>query len=97
MAGISPENQQLWHTGFGTVNGKDGKALKTRDGNNMQLLDLMNMLYSKAEEKLIANGTEYDENLKRQIGNAALKFVDLSSNVEKDYNFDIDRVLAFEG
>lgn len=97
MAGISPENQQLWHTGFGTVNGKDGKALKTRDGNNMQLLDLMTTLYDKAEQKLIANGTEYDDELKRQIGNAALKFVDLSSSVEKDYNFDIDRVLSFEG
>lgn len=96
-AGISPAKQQLWHTGFGTVNGKDGKALKTRDGNNMQLNDLLNMLYEKAEQKLIENGTEYDEDLKRKIGNAALKFADLSNSVEKDYNFDIDRVLSFEG
>ncbi len=96
-AGISPVNQQLWHTGFGTVNGKDGKALKTRDGNNMQLNDLLNMLYEKAEQKLIENGTAYDEDLKRKIGNAALKFADLSNSVEKDYNFDIDRVLSFEG
>lgn len=96
-AGISPAKQQLWHTGFGTVNGKDGKALKTRDGNNMQLNDLLNMLYEKAEQKLIENGTAYDEDLKRKIGNAALKFADLSNSVEKDYNFDIDRVLSFEG
>lgn len=52
-AGIAPEGQELWHTGFGTINGKDGKALKTRDGGNMQLLDLLNMLYEKAEERLI--------------------------------------------
>lgn len=96
-AEISPIDQQLWHTGFGTINGKDGKALKTRDGGNMQLLDLLNMLYFSAEEKLIANGTSYDDELKRKIGNAALKFADLQSSVDKDYNFDIDRVLAFEG
>ena len=96
-AGIAPESQQLWHTGFGTVNGKDGKALKTRDGGNMQLLDLLNTLYEKAEEKLVSNGTKYDDDLKRKIGNAAIKFADLSNNVEKDYCFDMDRVLAFEG
>ena len=96
-AGISPQEQQLWHTGFGTVNGKDGKALKTRDGNNMQLNDLLNVLYEKAEQKLVENGVIYDQDLKRKIGNAALKFADLANSVEKDYNFDIDRVLSFEG
>ena len=96
-AGISPEGQLLWHTGFGTINGKDGKALKTRDGGNMQLNDLLNMLYEKAEQKLVENGTAHDDDLKRKIGNAALKFADLSNSVEKDYNFDIDRVLSFEG
>ena len=87
----------MWHTGFGTINGKDGKALKTRDGGNMQLNDLLNMLYEKAEQKLVENGTAHDDDLKRKIGNAALKFADLSNSVEKDYNFDIDRVLSFEG
>ncbi len=96
-AGISFEGQELWHTGFGTINGKDGKALKTRDGGNMQLLDLLNMLYEKAEERLISNGTNFDSDLKRKIGNAALKFADLSNSVEKDYSFDIDRMLSFEG
>ena len=96
-AGISNKNQILLHTGFGTINGKDGKALKTRDGGNMQLVDLLNTLYDKAEQKLVANGTKHDKDLKRKIGNAALKFADLSSVVEKDINFDMDRVLSFEG
>lgn len=96
-AGISPQEQLLLHTGFGTINGKDGKALKTRDGGNMQLSDLLNMLYEKAEQKLVENGTEHDDDLKRKIGNAALKFADLSNSVEKDYNFDVDRVLSFDG
>ena len=96
-SGISPQDQLLLHTGFGTINGKDGKALKTRDGGNMQLSDLLNMLYEKAEQKLVENGTEHDDDLKRKIGNAALKFADLSNSVEKDYNFDIDRVLSFDG
>lgn len=96
-AGISPKGQQLWHTGFGTLNGKDGKALKTRNGGNVALVDLLNMLYEKAEQKLQQNGTEYDDELKRKIGNAALKFADLSNTVEKDYIFDLDRFTSFEG
>ena len=96
-AGISPKDQLLWHTGFGTLNGKDGKALKTRNGGNVALSDLLEMLYEKAGQKLEQNGTQYDEDLKRMIGNAALKFADLSNTVEKDYIFDLDRFTSFEG
>ena len=96
-AGISPKDQLLWHTGFGTLNGKDGKALKTRNGGNVALSDLLEMLYEKAGQKLEQNGTQYDDDLKRMIGNAALKFADLSNTVEKDYIFDLDRFTSFEG
>lgn len=96
-AGISPPNQQLWHTGFGTMNGKDGKAFKTRNGGNVGLLDLIDMVQAKVEEKLNQNKTDYDQNLKRIIANSAIKFADLSNVVEKDYVFDIDKFTSFEG
>ena len=96
-AGISPANQQLWHTGFGTMNGKDGKAFKTRNGGNVGLLDLISMVQEKVEEKLKQNGTDYDNELKRIIANSAIKFADLSNVVEKDYVFDIDKFTSFEG
>lgn len=96
-SGISPAKQQLWHTGFGTMNGKDGKPFKTRNGGNVGLLDLIDMVQAKVEEKLKQNGTLYDYELKRIIANSAIKFADLSNVVEKDYVFDIDKFTSFEG
>ena len=96
-AGISPAGQELLHTGFGTMNGKDGKPFKTRNGGNVGLLDILQMVQDKVEEKLKQNGTEYDADVKRKIANAAIKFADLSNVVEKDYIFDIDKFISFEG
>ncbi len=96
-SGISPEKQELIHIGFGTINGKDGKPFKTRDGETIKLEDIINMLINKASEKLIANGTEVTRDTALKIGVAALKFGDLSNTVEKDYIFDLERFMAFEG
>lgn len=96
-SGISPENQQLIHIGFGTLNGSDGKPFKTRSGDTIKLEDIINLLIEKASEKLKANGVEYDRNLALQIGVAAMKFGDLSNFIAKDYVFDLDKFLAFEG
>ena len=97
LAGISPENQELIHIAYGTINGKDGKAFKTREGTTVKLDDIINMIKSKASEKLQANGLEYNDELARQIGVAALKFGDLQNMVNKDYVFDLDRFASFEG
>lgn len=98
MAGISPENQKLTFIGFGTMNGKDGKPFKTRDGGLIKLEDIINLLKDKASEKLKSNGVEQDDdNMALKIGVAAMKFGDLSNNVLKDYVFDIDKFLSFEG
>ena len=97
MAEISPSDQQLIHIGYGTMNGSDGKPFKTRSGDTIKLEDIINMLIDKASEKLKSNGVEYDRKLALQIGVAAMKFGDLSNNVGKDYVFDLDKFLSFEG
>ncbi len=97
MAGISPENQKLLYIGHGTINGKDGKPFKTRSGDTIKLEDIIDMLVKKAGEKLTANGVKFDRELALKIGVSAMKFGDLINNVDKDYIFDLDRFMSFEG
>ena len=97
MAGISPKSQQLLHIGYGTMNGKDGKPFKTRSGDTIKLEDIIDMLVDKASEKLKSNGVEFDRDLALKIGVSAMKFGDLINNVDKDYVFDLDKFMSFEG
>ncbi len=97
LAGISPEGQKLVHIGFGTMNGKDGKPFKTRSGDVVRLKDVVGLLIDKASEKLAANGIKGDAELARKIGVGAMKFGDLSNTLEKDYVFDIEKFLSFDG
>lgn len=97
LANIVDEDQKLTFVGFGTMNGKDGKPFKTRDGGTIKLEDIINLLKSKANEKLEANGIKGDDKLALAIGVAAMKFGDLSNMVSKDYVFDIDKFTSFEG
>ena len=97
MAGISDEKQQLEFVGFGTINGSDGKAFKTRSGDTIKLEDIINLITNGARKKLKENGIEENEELALKIGVAALKFGDLSNIVSKDYVFDIDKFASFEG
>lgn len=96
-AGLSPKNQQLLHIGYGTMNGKDGKPFKTRSGDTIKLEDIIDMLVDKASEKLKSNGVEFDRDLALKIGVSAMKFGDLINNVDKDYVFDLDKFMSFEG
>lgn len=97
LSGISPENQELTHITFGTINGKDGKAFKTRSGDTIKLDDIVNLLKEKASEKLAQNGIVGNDKLALQIGVGAMKFGDLINIVGKDYVFDLDRFTSFEG
>ncbi len=97
MAGISPIQQALEFVGFGTINGSDGKAFKTRSGDTIKLEDIINLITDGARKKLKENGIEGNEELALKIGVAALKFGDLSNIVSKDYIFDIDKFASFEG
>ena len=97
LAGISPEGQKLTHVAFGTMNGSDGKPFKTRAGGTVKYKDVLNMLIESANKKLSDNGIVGDLELARKIGVGAMKFGDLSNTVAKDYVFDMDKFLAFDG
>lgn len=98
-ASIVDESVNLEFVGFGTMNGKDGKPYKTRDGGVLKLEDLINKVVEEAREKI--SFLNYDENEKeviaKRVGMAALKFGDLINYRGKDYVFDLDRFLSFEG
>ena len=97
MAGISPENQILQFVGYGTINGKDGKPFKTRSGDTIKLEDVINLIQKSASNKLESNGIVGNIDLALKIGVAALKFGDLSNDPNKDYVFDLDKFISFEG
>lgn len=97
LAGISSESQKLTHVAFGTMNGSDGKPFKTRAGGTVKYKDVVGMLVDSAEKKLSENGLVGDKDLARKIGVGAMKFGDLSNTVAKDYVFDIDKFLSFDG
>jgi len=99
-AGIVPAETDLAHLGFGTMNGSDGKPYKTRDGGVMRLSDLITTVTDAAREKLTASEfvSEADHNeIAEKVGIAALKFGDLINQPTRDYVFDLDKFLSFEG
>ena len=98
--GIIPENVELEHLGFGTMNGKDGKPFKTRDGGVMRLEQLIGDMTEFVRAKVVENQIVEDsavEETTAKIALAALKYGDLSNQPTKDYVFDMDRFAAFEG
>ena len=99
-SGIAKEDTVLDFIGFGTMNGKDGKPFKTREGGVMRLADLINLIKEAGKEKLKGNkniAEEDVEEISSKVGLAALKYGDLSNQAAKDYIFDIDRFISFEG
>ncbi len=94
------ENVKLTFLGFGTMNGKDGKPFKTRDGGIMRLETLISEINDAVYQKMLENREMPEEEAKsisRKVGLAALKYGDLSNQASKDYVFDIDRFISFEG
>ena len=98
--GIVRRETELKHIGFGTMNGKDGKPFKTRDGGVMRLEELVGDISNKMYEKIVENhaidASEAKETAQK-VGLAALKYGDLSNQAAKDYVFDVDRFISFEG
>lgn len=99
-AGIVRPETELQFLGFGTMNGKDGKPFKTREGGVMRLERLIRevteFVYAKIQENNIVEGDAAMETAGK-IALAALKYGDLSNLATKDYIFDLDRFSAFEG
>ena len=99
-AGIVPDTTELEHVGFGTMNGKDGKPFKTRDGGVLRLETLISDMTDFVRAKVVENRIvepEEVESTTAKIAMAALKYGDLSNQPTKDYNFDMERFAAFEG
>lgn len=98
--GIVEPGMQLDFIGFGTMNGKDGKPFKTRDGGVLRLQSLREMISDEVYKKIMEN-RDYSEEEARdiagQVGLAALKYGDLSNQASKDYIFDVERFASFEG
>ena len=96
---VGPETQ-LKFLGFGTMNGKDGKPFKTREGGVMRLEYLVNEINEEMYKKIADNHTvEEEEGRKtaRMVALSAIKYGDLSNQAVKDYIFDVERFTSFEG
>ena len=99
-SGIVKPETDLEHLGHGTMNGKDGKPFKTRDGGVLRLeqliADMTAFVRAKVVENQIVDPDEVEDTTAK-IALAALKYGDLSNQPTKDYNFDLERFAAFEG
>ncbi|MCD8347476.1 MAG: arginine--tRNA ligase [Lachnospiraceae bacterium] len=98
--GLVNEDTELEFLGFGTMNGKDGKPFKTREGGVMRLERLIaeidEEMYKKIMENHEADPTEARETA-ALVGLSAIKYGDLSNQASKDYVFDVDKFTSFEG
>lgn len=94
------EDTRLDFLGFGTMNGKDGKPFKTRDGGVMRLENLIKEINEEVYKKIMENRAISEEEAletAKIVGLAALKYGDLSNQASKDYVFDVERFTSFEG
>ena len=101
-AGLVRPEEELRFIGFGTMNGKDGKPFKTREGGVLRLEKLIQETNEKVLERVRASrGEELSEEeaaaIAVRVGLAALKYGDLSNQATKDYIFDLDKFTSFEG
>ncbi len=96
---VTPDTK-LTFVGFGTMNGKDGKPFKTRQGGVMRLENLIRDINEQMYEKIVSNHEVELEEAKKTaqtVALAAIKYGDLSNQASKDYIFDVDRFTSFEG
>ncbi len=95
-ANIVKEDTKLVFAGFGTMNGKDGKPFKTRDGGVMRLTDLLDQVKEECLKRL-SEDMPNRESLAEIISMSAVKYADMLPNRETDYNFDIEKFCDLEG
>ncbi len=98
--GLVKADTKLYFLGFGTMNGKDGKPFKTREGGVMRLETLLKEINEEMYKKITDNRQVDEQEARetaRQVALAAVKYGDLSNQASKDYIFDVDRFTSFEG
>jgi arginyl-tRNA synthetase len=100
MAGWA-EREMLHHVTFGSVLGENGKPLKTREGENVKLKELLDEAIERAkaivEEKNPELTADRKEQIAKAVGIGAVKYADYSNNRTSDYVFSFDKMLAMEG
>lgn len=100
-AGFSDEAISLEHISYGTMMGSDGKPFKTRSGDVVKLVDLLDEAVTRAFDLVSSKNPDLEEAERRHIaeavGIAAVKYADLSKNRTSDYLFDWSSMLSFEG
>ncbi|MBN4066854.1 arginine--tRNA ligase [Simkania negevensis] len=96
-----PQKERLDHVGFGLVLGEDGQKIKTRSGDTVKLIDLLNEAVVRAKAIVKERHPEWGEAdvdaLARVVGIGALKYSDLATHRTGNYTFSFDRMLRFEG
>ncbi|MBR9729078.1 arginine--tRNA ligase [Shewanella intestini] len=101
QAGFVNPEMSLEHTGFGTMNGEDGRPFKTRSGGVVKLVDLLDEADVRALELVRSKNPDMDEaelaEIARVVGISAVKYADLSKNRASDYIFSFEQMLSFEG
>lgn len=99
-AGMVKDDTKLTFLGFGTMNGKDGKPFKTREGGVMRLENLIRDINEEMYKKIVDNRSIKEDDARataKIVGLSAIKYGDLSNQASKDYIFDIERFTSFEG
>ena len=100
-AGFASENISLEHIAYGTMMGSDGRPFKTRSGDTIKLVDLLDEAIRRAHELVSKKNPGLDETtyleIAEKVGIAAVKYADLSKNRTSDYVFDWSSMLSFEG
>ena len=100
-AGWLPENVSAEFIGFGTMMGKDGKPFKTRSGDTVKLVDLLDEAVERATKLVRDKNPKLSDldavKIGETVGIGAVKYADLSKNRTSDYVFDWDNMLSFEG
>ena len=98
--GLAGEDTAFKFLGFGTMNGKDGKPFKTREGGVMRLEYLLKDINEEMLKKIRESRPMSEEEAREiagVVGLSAVKYGDLSNQASKDYIFDMDRFISFEG
>ncbi len=100
-AGWIPQGAEAVHVSFGNMLGSDGKMFRSRAGDAVKLIELIDEAVSRAASAIAEKNPDLDDaeraEVARMIGVGALKYADLSSERTRDYVFDWDRMLAFDG
>jgi len=95
------DNIEVIHVAFGTVLGPDGRPFKTRSGETVKLMDLLDAAVDKARATVAEKGHDLPEDelnqIAEQAGIGAVKYADLSTSRTRDYVFDLDRMVSFVG